>query len=192
MMFRIGQAGEQAPPIVAQRPHAGEQPAPRQILRREAAPAPLVLQFVEPVFAVGPIAIQLAERQDLAVQRSDQSGILPNALVRPDLGKAEPPLGGVGRMAIATSRASLRRSRMIRRWRLQPASRRLVSLPCQPWPASPQSACCMARSSDRLTLAVMRKRNRYARSLCSARAITRSMPHDLSPRSSAGRRVGPR
>src|SRR3954453_20399784 len=170
MMFRIGQAGEQAPPIVDQRHHAGEQPAPRQILRREAAPAPLVLQFVEPVFAVGPIAIQLAERQDLAVQRSDQSGILPNTLVRPDLGEAEQRLCAVGRIGdryIAGQFTAQQNDPPLAAPARQPQAG-FLALPAL---ASTQSAGCMARSSDRLTLAVMRKRNTYARSLCSTRAI---------------------
>jgi hypothetical protein len=89
MMFGIGQAGEQAPPIVRQRHDAGEQPATRQVLCRETAPTPLVLQFIEHVFTVGSIAIQLPQRQDLAVQRGDQGGIFPKLLVRSNLGKAK-------------------------------------------------------------------------------------------------------
>ena len=107
--------------------------------------------------------------------------------VKPSIGCADGE-----RSVIARSRPSLRRNRMMRRWRLQPTSRRLVSLPCQPSPASAQSDCRIARSIDRRTFFVMRRRNRYARSSRSARAITGSMPHGLSPRSRAGRRAGPR
>src|SRR5271168_4526274 len=69
MMLRIGEAHEQAPPVVDQRHTARQQPAAFEIMRGEAAPAPLVLQFVERVLAVCPIAIQLTKRQDLAVER---------------------------------------------------------------------------------------------------------------------------
>jgi hypothetical protein len=57
----------------------------------------------------------------------------------------------VGRSVTAGSRASLRRSRMTRRWRLQPSSRSAASLPCQPWPASAQSDCRIARWRFRFT-----------------------------------------
>ncbi len=43
VMLRVGQTGEQVPPVVDQRHRAGEQSAARQIVRRETAPAPLVL-----------------------------------------------------------------------------------------------------------------------------------------------------
>jgi hypothetical protein len=47
MMLRIGEAHEQAPPIVDQRHTARQQPAAFEIMRGEAAPPPLVLQLVE-------------------------------------------------------------------------------------------------------------------------------------------------
>src|SRR5260370_35346891 len=94
MMLRIGEAYEQAPPVVDQRHTARQQPAAFEIMRGEAAPAPLVLQLVERVLAVGPIAIQLTERQDLAVERGHQRGVFPDLPIRPDLAKAEPRLSG--------------------------------------------------------------------------------------------------
>src|SRR5207253_2226497 len=95
MMLRIGEAQEQAPPVVDQRYTARQQPAAFEIMRGEAAPAPLVLQLVKRILAVGPIAIQLTERQDLAVERGHQRGVFPDLPIRPDLGKAEPRLSGV-------------------------------------------------------------------------------------------------
>src|SRR5437763_7673299 len=92
MMLRIGEAHEQAPPVVDQRYTARQQPAAFEIMRGEAAPAPLVLQLVKRILAVGPIAIQLTERQDLAVERGHQRGVFPDLPIRPDLGKAEPRL----------------------------------------------------------------------------------------------------
>jgi len=89
MMLRIGEAHEQAPPVVDQRHTARQQPAAFEIMRGEAAPAPLVLQLVERVLAVCPIAIQLTEGQDLAVERGHQRGVFPDLPIRPDLGKAE-------------------------------------------------------------------------------------------------------
>src|SRR5437588_12854214 len=77
MMLRIGEAHEQAPPVVDQRHTARQQPATFEIMRGEAAPAPLVLQLVERILAVCPIAIQLTERQDLAVERGHQRGVFP-------------------------------------------------------------------------------------------------------------------
>src|SRR3984893_2460485 len=47
MMLRIGEAHEQAPPVVDQRHTARQQPAAFEIMRGETAPAPLVLQLVE-------------------------------------------------------------------------------------------------------------------------------------------------
>jgi hypothetical protein len=88
-MLGIGQTGEQAPPVVDQCHCAGEQPITRQVLGREPAPAPLVLQLIEHVFRVGPIAVQLPERQDLVVQRGDQSGVFPKFFVRTDFSKAQ-------------------------------------------------------------------------------------------------------
>ena len=75
--------------------------------------------------------------------------------------------------------------------RLHPISRRVVSLPCQPWPASLQSRSAMARSSARFTFAVARRRNRYGNPSCSARAITPSLPHSASPRNRRGQRSRP-
>src|SRR6476661_6770736 len=49
MMLRIGEAHEQAPPVVDQRHTARQQPAAFEIMRGEAAPAPLVLQLVRAV-----------------------------------------------------------------------------------------------------------------------------------------------
>src|SRR5260370_18424977 len=95
MMLRIGQAHEQAPPVVDQRHTARQQPAAFEIMRGEAAPTPLVLQLVERVLAVCPIAVQLTERHDLAVERGHQCSVFPDLPVRPDLGKAEPLLSGV-------------------------------------------------------------------------------------------------
>src|SRR5689334_20322892 len=92
MMLRIGEAHEQAPPVVDQRHTARQKPAAFEILRRETAPAPLVLQLVERVLAVCSIAIQLTEGQDLAVERGHQRGIFPDLPIRTDLGKAEPRL----------------------------------------------------------------------------------------------------
>src|SRR3981189_1221252 len=95
MMLRIGEAHEQAPPVVNQRNTARQQPAALEIMRGEATPAPLVLQLVERVLAVCPIAVQLTERQDLAVERGHQRSVFPDLPIRPHLGKAEPRLNGV-------------------------------------------------------------------------------------------------
>jgi len=95
MMLRIGEAHEQAPPVVDQRHTARQQPAAFEIMGGEAAPAPLVLQLVERVLAVCPIAIQLTECQDLAGERGHQGGVFPDLPIRPDFGQAEPRLSGV-------------------------------------------------------------------------------------------------
>src|SRR5260370_14245099 len=95
MMLRIGEAHEQAPPVVDQRHPARKKPAAFEIMRGEAAPTPLVLQLVERVLAVSPIAVQLTERQDLAVERGHQCSVFPDLPIRPDFGKAEPRLNGV-------------------------------------------------------------------------------------------------
>src|ERR1700716_3127590 len=92
MMLRIGEAHEQAPPVVYQRHTARQQPAAFEIMRGEAAPAPLVLQLVERVLAVCPITIQMTERQNSAVEGGHQRGVFPDLPIRPDLGKAEPRL----------------------------------------------------------------------------------------------------
>jgi hypothetical protein len=128
----VSQADRNTGPVVDQSAGVGEQLATRNILCREATPAPLVLQFIKHVFRVGSIAIQLTQRQDLVIQPSDQGGIFPNRLVRPDLGKSavrwrQPSwqsarnvsrsCAGFARSVIAGSRASPRRNRMIRRWR---------------------------------------------------------------------------
>src|SRR3954453_15278612 len=94
-MLRIGQAHEQAPPVVDQRHTARQQPAAFEIMRGEAAPAPLVLQLVERVLAVSPIAVQTPERQGPAGERGPQSSLSPALPIRLPLGKAEPRLGGV-------------------------------------------------------------------------------------------------
>ena len=133
MVLRIGQADEQAPPIVDQRHGAGEQPAAREVLRREAAPASSVFRFIDHVFRVSPVTVQLPERQDLIVQRSHQRAVFPKFLIRSDLGEAEQRLVWLWRSLIGRSRASLRCSRMMRRCRLQPCNRGVVSLSCHPW-----------------------------------------------------------
>jgi hypothetical protein len=109
MMLGIGQAGEQAPPIVSQGDDPSEQPATRQVLCREAAPAPLVFQFIENVFTVGSIAIQLTQREDLAVKRCDQGGVFPKLVVWSDLGEPKQRLCGVcpiGHCQVATQFAA--------------------------------------------------------------------------------------
>src|SRR5207237_10211811 len=47
MMLRIGEAHEQAPPVVDQRHTARQQPAAFEIMRGDAAPAPLVIKLVK-------------------------------------------------------------------------------------------------------------------------------------------------
>src|SRR6059058_1820368 len=89
MMLRIGQAYEQAPPVVNETNNAGEQPAALQVLRRETAPAPVALQFIKGVFAICAITIELAQSQNLAVQRTYQSGVFPSLPLASNLSKAE-------------------------------------------------------------------------------------------------------
>src|ERR1700712_6068045 len=80
-MRGVGQADEQAPPVVNQRHDTSEQSAACEVLCCETAPAPLVLQFIEHVFRVGPITVQLPQCQDFAVQRGDQGGVVPKLFV---------------------------------------------------------------------------------------------------------------
>src|SRR3954447_22858241 len=55
----IGQATEQAPPVVNQSDTARHHPAPLQVVGGEATPTPLVLDLVEPIFGVRAITIKL-------------------------------------------------------------------------------------------------------------------------------------
>src|SRR6187399_3007093 len=157
MMLRIGEAHEQAPPVVDQRHTARQQPAAFEIMRGETAPAPLVLQLVEGVLAVCPIAIQLTERQDLAVERGHQRGVFPDLAIRPDLGKAEPRLSGIA--AIDDCQRTFQLA-------AQQNDPPLPAPTFQPqtglvaWPASDQSDWAIARCSARLTFFVVRKRNK--------------------------------
>src|SRR5437868_14685921 len=188
MMLRIGEAHEQAPPVVDQRYTARQQPAAFEIMRGEAAPAPLVLQLVERILAVGPIAIQLTERQDLAAERGHQRGVPPALPIRPDRGKAEPRLTGV---AVIDDRqrtfqlAPQQNDPPLPAPTFQPQTG-LVALPAlagiRPVRLGHRPLQC------RLTFFVVRKRNKYARLRCSACAITGSMPQARSPRSSLGQR----
>ena len=66
---------------------------------------------------------------------SDFRTVVNPATSQPDLGEATHRLAWRVASAMAGSRTGIRRSRVIRRWRLHPSSRKLVSLPSQPCPA---------------------------------------------------------
>lgn len=74
--FRIGQAHEQAPPVVDQCHRACRQLAAVQVMGGEATPAPLVLELVEGVLRIGPIPVELAQREDFVIEVGDQHGVL--------------------------------------------------------------------------------------------------------------------
>src|SRR4029077_16219723 len=105
MMSRISQTDEQIPPVEHQRDTAGHQAAALEVARREATPAPLVLQFVKTVLAIGAIAIELTERQYLAIERRDETGISKDRARLVDLGKAEPQLTVTVHVRSASTRA---------------------------------------------------------------------------------------
>src|SRR5580704_2185402 len=131
-MLRVRQTREQVQPVVDQGHRAAEQPATMQILRREATPAPLVLQFIEDVLAIGPVAIQLTRVRISCFSDVTSAAYSHSSWSASTSPKLSNGWAGSLRSLIAMPCASLRRNRIIRRCRLQPSRRRLVSLPCQP------------------------------------------------------------
>jgi len=132
MLVRFGEAHEQVPPVVDERDEAGHGPAAGKIAGGKASPAPLVLQFIEGILAIGAVAVELGERENLLVEGSNEHTVFVGLRVWPDLNEAERQLAGAPGPAMAMPSFRRRRKMTTWRWRLQPSSLNVSSLPCQP------------------------------------------------------------
>src|SRR5512144_1161001 len=194
VLVRVGQPHEQAPPVVDQRDDPSHQPATLQILGGEAAPAPVILQLIEIVFARRPVAISWAtvktsSGSDVTSTAYSNTLAAGSAVISPKYRSSCRPESSP--VSIASVRSIGRRSRITRRCRLQPTSRKVDCLPCQPWPAVTQPGSAIARSISRCAFLVSRSLKRYGNPSRSARLMSASVPQSQSPRNRHGQAVRP-
>jgi hypothetical protein len=95
MLAGVGQAHEQAPPVIGQRRDAGHEAAAFNILGGETAPAPMVLELVERIFRVGAVAVHLGGGEDFARERGHQHRVFVNDRVVGEFGEAQTQLFGI-------------------------------------------------------------------------------------------------
>ena len=94
----IGQAHEQAPPVVGQCGDPRHEAAALEVLGREAAPTPVVLELIEGILGVGAVTVELSDGEDFTRERGHQDCVFVDQGVLGERGEAQTQLLGVARI----------------------------------------------------------------------------------------------